>query len=506
MRPHLLHPDRDFAGGGPPHASDLVQDLGLDTLFDSMAAGDAFLREVAAETVLSSLVDVDAIRYRQDVLRDFLAHPDLLRALYQLAVEAIEGERRAYFGLFLRSPESVVHRSREVLGWFADCLGRLRDIARDSTASVKSEGLTRLFSELLREIDEDYLERVRRQLADLAFRDGVFASARVGPSMRGTDFVLRRPREDQRGLLAGLAGRRSPRFTIRIADRDEAGHRALRELRERALGGAADALGSSVDHILGFFRELRRELAFYLGCLHLRERLSQLGVPTAFPEPRPAGVREWSFRGLRDPCLALASERPVVGNDLDAPGVRAVLVTGPNQGGKSTFLRSLGLGQLMMQCGMFVAADAFRADVVTGVFTHFRRQEDAGPRAGQLDDECRRMSDIAAALSRDALVLFNESFQATNEREGSEIARQVVEALADAGVKLAFVTHLYEFAHRLRDGEFDGIAFLRAERLPDGARTFRVVPGEPLPTSFGADVYAKVFRRPLDPRPTSSKW
>jgi len=112
---------------------------------------------------------------------------------------------------------------------------------------------------------------------------------------------------------------------------------------------------------------------------------------------------------------------------------------------------------------------------------------------GRAVQELARMSAIVDHLSPQALVLFNESFAATNEREGAEIARQVTLALMASGVKISFVTHLYAFAHECRQREPQNVAFLRAERLPDSSRTFRMVPGEPLETSFGRNIYRQIF-------------
>ena len=103
------------------------------------------------------------------------------------------------------------------------------------------------------------------------------------------------------------------------------------------------------------------------------------------------------------------------------------------------------------------------------------------------------MSDIADHLSSDCLLLFNESFQSTNEREGSEVGRQIVQALLDAHCKVFFVTHMYDFAHVLYDRKSPTAMFLRAERKEDGTRTFRLVPAAPLSTSFGRDLYDQVF-------------
>jgi DNA mismatch repair ATPase MutS len=186
-------------------------------------------------------------------------------------------------------------------------------------------------------------------------------------------------------------------------------------------------------------------------------------------------------------------QRQVVGNDVQADGKDLVIITGANQGGKSTFLRSVGLAQLMMQCGMFVAAEAHEASVCHGLFTHYKREEDASMTSGKLDEELGRMSAIADRLASNAMVLFNESFAATNEREGSEIARQITRALVERGVRVFFVTHLYDFAHSWFRSNMGNTLFLRAEREADGTRTFRLREGEPLETSYGADLYEIVF-------------
>jgi DNA mismatch repair ATPase MutS len=112
---------------------------------------------------------------------------------------------------------------------------------------------------------------------------------------------------------------------------------------------------------------------------------------------------------------------------------------------------------------------------------------------GKLDGELDRMSRITNQLRPGCLLLCNESFASTNEREGSEIARQVVRALTESRIRVIFVTHLYDLAERWYASHDRAALFLRAEREPDGHRTFRVPPGEPLPTSYGQDLYQQVF-------------
>ncbi|MDA8088807.1 MAG: hypothetical protein M0Z61_01090, partial [Nitrospiraceae bacterium] len=105
----------------------------------------------------------------------------------------------------------------------------------------------------------------------------------------------------------------------------------------------------------------------------------------------------------------------------------------------------------------------------------------------------KRMSEIVDHIKSNSIVLFNESFAATNEREGSEIAGQIVRALIERNIKVFFVTHLYEFAQNFFEKETGETIFLRADRLADGRQTFKLIEGRPLQTSFGKDLYDRIF-------------
>jgi DNA mismatch repair ATPase MutS len=209
--------------------------------------------------------------------------------------------------------------------------------------------------------------------------------------------------------------------------------------------------------------------------------------------PRSTGVPVLRTTGLYDVGLSINLDGRAVGNDIAADGKHLIMITGANQGGKSTILRAIGTAQLMMQSGLFAPARSFTADVRDGLFTHFKREEDEEMESGKLDEELARMDGIVRAMVPGSMILLNESFSSTNEQEGSEIAGQILRAFADAGVKVVFVTHLFDLADGLYRGGDGASLFLRAERGVDGARTYRIVEGEPLSTSYGEDVYRSVF-------------
>jgi hypothetical protein len=496
MKVFLLHPDRalDVQSAPPAQAEDLIHDLALETLLASMAAGDRFVHDVS-RVVLLAAVDGDAatIRYRQEVVADCLAHPEMARELYEIAVEALDRKRRQYLGVLSRYPGGILSGAVELLGAYSELLRAVRDTADAYRERVRSRGFTRLFTVLQEELDDEYLAALEEHVANLRLPHGVLLRAQPGTHNESTGLVLLRPPRDGPNLLQRLLGRTRNGYTVHVDPRDEAGMRALGELRDRGIDAAANAAGQAADHVLAFFETLRTELAFLVGCVNLHETLASFGASLCFPEPAEPSSLALRCEQLYDVTLALQMQRAIVPSSVDATGKGVMIITGANQGGKSSFLRALGIAHLMLHAGMFVGATRLVAEPRDGVFTLYRREEDVTMTHGKLDEELARMSAITDLLRPGALMLVNEAFAATNEREGSELASQVVDALMERGIRVIYVTHLHAFAHDMYVRHSQDGSFLRAERLPDGARTFRLIPGEPLETSFGLDLYERIF-------------
>ena len=126
-----------------------------------------------------------------------------------------------------------------------------------------------------------------------------------------------------------------------------------------------------------------------------------------FPVPDKINDRNLVFRDLFDLSLAINEKKKPVSNALNAVNKKLFMITGANQGGKSTYLRSIGIAQLLMQCGLFVPASFFRANVCDCIFTHFTREEDEAMSSGKLDEELQRISGIVDKITSNSLVLLN---------------------------------------------------------------------------------------------------
>ena len=521
MKVRLLHTDDDLPRGGggelSEHQRDLVDDLGLDLLLDAMAAGDEHVRRVCSAWLLAGLEDVEEVGRRQGVVADALAHPEVVAAMYAAIGSGLETARRSSAGLYRESPEPVVRRSVERLRVHLDILRRLRGQARRVRGSVRSGPWRELVEELVTVVAEDADAEMEALLEELTFPRGMLLSARIGRGATGVDHVLRRPRSQ--GWLSRSVDRSGDSFEL--PDRDDEAVTALAAWRERALAPVATQLSAAADDVEAFLRRLRDELAFLLGAIQLGDRLAGAGLETCFPEVvagpaasrssdgagagaaagdgvgagdgREATAPRWRASGLYDPALALRIGAEVVPGDLDADGAGLVVVTGANQGGKSTLLRAIGSAQVLAQAGLFVPAAQLRLELRSRVHVHFGREEDRRLRRGRLEEELERMRRITERLQPGDLLLANESFASTNEAEGSAVAHGVFTALADAGIRVVAVTHLYELARRLQADDRDDTLFLRARREEDGTRPYRIEPGSPEPTSYGRDLYLDIF-------------
>lgn len=493
MKVLLMHKDRDFTRNEiPKNSEDLINDLGLDVIFEHMSKGDQYILDISKEVLLNPLTDRETIVYRQEILKDALKNPEIIRSLYKMTIEVEESKREKWWGIFgWKTPANVLSGARRTLEALLEFLRKLRKVADENSERFHSEGFRNFFDMIKRELSDEYLRKVEDMVEKLKFQRGVLLKVSIGEGNEGRNYTLIKPLEKK--WFQKILNRQKV-YSYRLNPRDEAGAQALDELRNKGISEVTSVVACAADHIEGFFKKLRREIAFYVASINLYESLRDLEIPVTFPSI--CEDKRISFENLINVSLALTNGGKVVGNDLKESGKELFIITGANRGGKTTFLRSFGQAILMMQAGMYTTAKQFTSGLYNGVFTHFRREEDENMRMGKFEEELSRISDIVDQIKPGALLLLNEFLSSTNEREGSEIAYQIVKALVESNVSVMYVTHMYTLAKKFSGCK--NALFLRAERTPDGKRTFKIKEGNPLPTSFGSDIYKKLFGEEIE--------
>lgn len=201
-----------------------------------------------------------------------------------------------------------------------------------------------------------------------------------------------------------------------------------------------------LDHTVGV---LDRELQFYLGYLEHIQPLRDTGLQFSYPE---LSAQEKSEQALDTFDLVLATQRvrdsaSVVCNDVTLDGPERILVvTGPNNGGKTTLARTIGQLHYLARLGCPVPGRETRLFVCDRIFTRFERREDITTLEGKLQDELNRLRDALDAATPDSLFVLNEMFNSTTAQDALFLSRQILEQVSNLDALCVCVTFLDELA------------------------------------------------------------
>lgn len=466
----------------------MLADLNLRPLAKLLAQGDDRVAQILISEWCHPLLDESELAYRQAAVADALADPTWSTQLYQLASATLDKIQRDNWSFPDGSATYQLYSQSNTLETYLNGIASLTQVAFHG----KSPAGKTFTGQLKRLFFPDKLAAMHQVVAACRQSDGysypVALSADLGSTPADLDFHPNGNKLTQLGrhLLANHHNRE----TFEVPDRDDNAASAISHDENVAAQSAATILTNVTREFTTFFKQLRYQSGFLVAVTTYKNLLGadQLLTNLIF-EPATTII------GLKNSQLLLKTDldHPVVANDLRATPHQLMLISGANQGGKTTFLRALGQAQVMGQAGFPVPAERFAVPAYRAVFTHFRREEDQTTHHGKLDEELVRMQGIVKALSAPSLLLMNESFSSTNEHEGAILNEQIIRGLLSQNQTICAVTHQYELGQRLTTLT-PAPLFLRAQRLSDGDRTFKLVPGQPRLTSYGLDIFKRVFQ------------
>ena len=535
MNLNLLYRDREW-GSASPYKDwlSITKDLGLNSLFKAAESGntvrnkagnviddgDPYLGQAVKRVMAVPLKTADEIKYRQDILKDCIVKQGMVKDLYRISKNVLdEWDRlgRKNNGAGEVGTKGKLITDIKVLKILVDGMRDVREAVKMNAAGFESEGFTGLYNRLEKEFSDERRTNLYIVLDSMSFFSDIYEKERKRNEYLVRIPVMRLECGLSNGLKVGDFRIDSLRSKAVEYDRQYGvGNKMLNRItslspgvislrNDQALKDDAEKLEFAVVSYVysyctdlvsefgSFFDQLHFQMGFYLGAVNIRMQLAKYNIAQCYPEIDGADLLRYD--DLREVILSLEMRGNTIGNTGRLDDKQLVVITGANQGGKSTFLRSLGVAQIMMQSGLMVAAKSFRNSIRTSIYTHFTRREDSAMNSGRLDEELRRMDRIVSGLGKGSLVLLNESFATTTEKDGSAIAYGIAKALKEAGVKVYTVTHLLSFAQQMYEDTKDdkSVVFLSAEHLEDGQRTFRMIPHEPELTSFGLELYDQVL-------------
>lgn len=461
-----------------PEEPAYFSDLNLDQMVAAVTAGR---EEYDLEPVFSSpLHDIGTVRYRQAVLRD-LDNPQI-----SACVRSFGEQMRRVRGR-LASVRKIDHRYfRE--GWFLDAVELYCEAVTslaDGLASpvVRSRGLEKLREYLATYVRSATFEGMTSEMRTLR-RD--LAAVNYAINIRGTRITV----SDYGGEPAYSAeveesfarfkqgAVKDYRATFPELDMGHVQARVL-DLVARLHPGVFSALdqfcASHDTFVDGTVEVFDREVQFYLAYLDFIARIKDAGLHFCFPEVTEqvaASAANDSFD------IVLANDKPpggsaVVCNSFYLHGPeRLLVVTGPNQGGKTTFARTFGQLHYLASLGLTVPARTATLFLPDRIYTHFERVESLGTLRGKLEDELVRAHDILQRATARSIVIMNETFTSTTLDDALSIGEKVVSQMVNLGVVGVYVTFVDELAS-LSDATVSMVAEI--DPLHPTERTFKIV-------------------------------
>jgi len=457
---------------------DFFADLNLDQIVKVVTAGKKEYR--LAPFFYQPLRDPDAVNYRQEVIRDL--ENNSLRTKIQL----FAGKMREVRALAATKKLEYEYHKK---GWFLEAALLYCEVVETLTRDLQKARLNSRGLSIFREYMEAYISasnfrslsysarNVKTAMADIKY-DVILQSGKftVKPHAEEADYSMEIEEVFKKFKRDG-----AQEYLIKFHEK-----RGMNHIEAKILEFVAKLFPepfsvldvfclqhqSFIDPVIQSFD---REIQFYLSYLDAIAELKQRGLSFCYPRVSVSDKEEHLIDGFD---LALArvlssQDQTVICNDFFLKDQERILVvTGPNQGGKTTFARMFGQVHYLAALGLPVPGKEARLFLPDQILTHFERQEEAGNLRSKLEDDLSRAHEILLSTSSDSLLVLNEIFSSTTFKDALYLSRKIrtqiikIDALC---VWVTFIDELTDYPDKL----VSMAATVRSGKSDD--RTFKVV-------------------------------
>lgn len=428
-------------------------DLNLDQVIEAITAGK---QEYDLKPFFHTpLRDVETIRYRHEVMRDMEA--EALMAQIKAFAEKMTMVRR-YLAL-VEKLDFNWHKQ----GWFLEAAlvycDAVSDLARNlSAANLKSRGFGAFREYVTRYVHSYGFRTLRREAQEV--KDGLSGVTYSVVVQSGKFGVMRYEGETDYSVEVEKTFEKFKQGAVKDYRLDLDKSSGMNHIEAKilefvarlypepftALDQFCAAHGRFVDETLRVFD---REIQFYVAYLEFVAVIRGKGLGFCYPQVSATDRAVFVHDGF-DLALAhrrLHTEKPVVCNgfSLKEPE-RIIVVSGPNQGGKTTFARMFGQLHYLASLGCPVPGREARLFLCDRILTHFEREEDIRNLRGKLQDDMVRIHDILACATPDSLLIMNEVFASTTLKDAVFLSKEIMARVMDLDLLCVWVTFIDELS------------------------------------------------------------
>lgn len=461
--------------------ADFLTDLHLDQL---LGAVRQVLDAAAIDSLLQPLTDSTEVAYRQEIFAD-LAQPKLRDALATFATQMHRLDEQREHLPHLFSAESRWINLVSLLGNTEKAIAQLTVVLENQ--SLTATGLQELNAYL-----QDYKndEQTKQLRADITKAEAAVTNLTYRLTFHGRKVTVVAHPKDEKTLASQLTA-----VFQNVMDEPEDLHHPVKLKQPEAVGRLNNLQISVVNQLVtlypaefsvlqkfqqqygdyqdGLLQRVAQELTFYLGWLQLEDRITKR-FPVQFTRPAISDSADEFANAAFDFNLARTlltdKQAQLITNDyrLDAQE-QFIVISGPNQGGKTTYARMVGEFYYVAALGVPVPGKQATLRLRPKLATHFDRQESSQPLTGLLANDIDRVHKIIQAAVPGELVIMNELFSSTAAQDAEALAKQVLQRLADHGAEGIYVTFLSSL------GAFPKTVSMMSQVTTNDQRTYKVI-------------------------------
>jgi DNA mismatch repair ATPase MutS len=426
-------------------------DLNLDQIIDAITAGR---QEYNLKPFFyAPLHDVDTIQYRHEVMQD-LENGSLMENIKSFAQKMVILRR------YLEMVDKLDYKNHRE-GWFLEAAEvyceAVNDLAGElELAEVKSRGFLAL-REFIKKLASS--KDFKKLLADTKRLKAELSTIRYCVIIKNLTVKVRKYEDepdysvDVLDTFEKFKQGAVKDYRIKLYERSGMSHVEAKILDCVAklypdIFASLDQFWAEHEHfvnetVLGFDREIQ----FYVSYLEYIARLKKAGLKFCYPQISISDKEVCDYDGF-DLALAMkciSENSAIVSNDFYLKDKeRIFIISGPNQGGKTTFARTFGQLHYLASIGCPVPGREARLFLFDRIFTHFEKEENIKNLRGKLQDDLIRISEILDQATPDSLVILNEIFTSTTLKDAVFLSKKIIKKIIQLDLLCVWVTFIDE--------------------------------------------------------------